>query len=79
MDHNIVMKNGMIYIVNKDAGEPIELYNERLNFISSQQPENINDYNNAIIYSRIYINVNKYGCSYNSFIMNQLEEMIKKI
>ncbi len=75
---SIFRKNNKIYIVHKEAIENYEQFIERGNFISSQEPQNEQEYENANLYSHIYIN-NKYlKCHYKSDIMDRLEKMISK-
>lgn len=71
--------NGMLYKVQRDPHEANEIYLERGNFIACQTPKNKNDYNNAVIFSRIYINVKYFKCCYNENITNTLNNMIKNI
>ena len=73
---SIFRKNNKIYIVHKDELEPYEHFIERGNFIASQEPQDEEQYNYIVSYSRIYIN-NKYlGCEYQDQIMKELNKML---
>ena len=76
---SVFRKNNKLYIVHKNDLENYEHFIERGNFISSQNPETQQEYDNVVLYSYIYIN-NKYlGCEYHQVIMNKLNDMVKKI
>lgn len=72
-------KDNTICIVNKNRNEPIHHYNERGYFIVCQKPTNKNEYNKAVIYSNIFINVKYLKCSYNTKIMENLTTMTNNL
>jgi hypothetical protein len=75
---SVFRKNNKIYIVHKEDLENYEHFIERGNFIASQLPKTEEEYNEVVLYSRMYIN-NKYlGCEYNQSIMHKLQEMVNK-
>jgi len=69
----------LIYLVERDDEEPFEYLMDRGYFIANQMPQNDDEYNNALLYSRIYINHKYFGCIYNNVIMNELNKMIVKL
>lgn len=70
-------KGNIICKVDQDLDESDDNYIERGYFITSQNPKNDEEYNNALLYSRIYINVYYKKCIYEDKIMRTLEKMLK--
>jgi hypothetical protein len=71
------IKDGHICYVVKDSYEPTEYFLERGHFIVSQKPNSKEEFNIAVLYSRILINVRYHGAVYNSEAMIKLESMLK--
>jgi thymidine kinase len=72
-------KDGNMCSIEKDQYEMNKRFRERGQFVASQKPQTDKEYDEAVIYSRIYIN-NKYtGCIYNDKIMERLKELIKNV
>jgi hypothetical protein len=65
-------KGNYMCIVDRDIAEPIERFIDRGNFILNRKPLTKEAYNEALIYSRIYINVKYLKCVYDDKIMNNL-------
>ena len=72
----IFAKNGYICYLDQDVYETLEQFIQRGNFIVSQKPLSIEEYQKALTYSRIMINVKYSGAKYNSNIMDILEQML---
>lgn len=68
-------KNNLICLIEQNNHEPLEHFLERCNFITSQPIKNNNDYNKAILYSRLYINHKYLKCTYNDDVMSELNKM----
>lgn len=71
-------KNFIIYL-KRDDGEPREYYTERGYFIVSQQPETQEEYDQAVLYSRIYINKKYKKCEYGNIIEKKIKKMMKNV
>ena len=76
---SIFLKNGYLCLLSKDDGESYENYYKRLVFVVSQKPKDIEEYNESVKYSRIYINKKYFGCEYSSIIMKKTDEMEKNM
>jgi hypothetical protein len=72
-------KNGFICKIDRDSNESLELWYNRGWFVVSQQSKNIDEYNEAIKFSRIWINITKYGCKYDDSIVNRLDELLNNV
>jgi len=72
-------KDDYICQLDRDFGESLEAYLIRGLFIVSQKPKTLKEYNNAIKYSRIYINVKHCKCGYSEPIMNNLNSMTQNM
>lgn len=72
-------KGNYICLVFKDMNESKEYFIERGNFIVSQTPNNDNEYNNAVLFSKIHINVKYLSCNYDNNIMIQLKKKQTKL
>lgn len=75
---SIFVGKGNLYLVNKDESESIEEFIKRGNFVAAVCPINRQEYENAVIYSRIMLNVECKGSSYNQEVMNKLSDYYKK-
>lgn len=75
----IFRNKNLIYLIERDEAEPLEYLMARGYFIANQMPQNKDEYNNALLYSRIYINHKYFGCVYNNIIMDDLNKMIVKL
>ena len=69
-------KGNKICIVSPDYDETLEEFAERGYFITSQKPKNLDEYNKAEYYSRIFINVKNKKCEYEPIIHKQLQNML---
>lgn len=72
------IKNGYVAILTRHTTEPKEYFLERGNFIVSQQPKTKEEYEEAINYSRIMVNVKYHGSEYNKEVMTKLKEMMDR-
>lgn len=72
-------KDGYVCPLFKDKCESIEQYNIRGKFVVSQKPKSQKEYDEAVKYSRILINVKLYKCIYDSKIMENLKNMEEKM
>ena len=72
---SVFRKNNKIYIVHKSTLEPYEHFIERGNFIAAQEPTK-EEYENVLLYSRMYINNKHLGLEYQPAIMKKLGQMI---
>lgn len=68
-------KDGFMVIITKDPYETSESFNDRGNFIVSQKPKTKAELDEAIVYSRIYVNCDRTGCEYEKEIMDKLAKM----
>ena len=71
----IFEKDGYVILLKKDIGEPTEHLVERGYFVVSQKPKTQEEYDIAILYSRIYINKKYKKCKYGDTIENKLMDM----
>ena len=69
-------KENQVCIIEYDENEPMEFVNERGYFVINQKPETQEEYNKAILYSNIFINVKFRGCEYNDKVMAILKSMM---
>jgi len=75
----IFIKDNYICDIKKDAFEPLEIFIERGNFIATQKPKNIDEYNEAVKYSRIYANCKFKNCQYSDTVMKKLKKYKKNV
>lgn len=68
-------KNGYFIIIEKDKNEFDDQFTERGMFIVSQKPQNENELNECIRYSRIFRNVKFNKCKYDNETMDMLKNM----
>lgn len=68
-------KNNLICLIDQGVHETNEHFIERCNFITSQPIKNDNDYQKAVLYSRIYINHKYLKCGYENDVMSELDKM----
>ena len=74
----IFKKRGHVIILTRDK-EPIEWFVNRGYFVVSQFPNSIEEYNNAVTYSRIYVNKKYKKCGYSEKIEKRLRNMTKNM
>jgi len=72
----IFSKNGSFIILEKDIYEPHEHFIDRGNFIVSQQPKNNSEFTQALVYSRIFVNVKYNRAKYSDEVMEILEKKV---
>lgn len=72
-------KEGYVCIIDRSLGEIYEHYYLRGLFVVSQKPNSKEEYDKAVAYSRIYINVIHLKCIYSDEIMEELNKMINNI
>lgn len=65
--------------VERDPVESYEEYTMRSYFVTSQMPKTADEYDTAVKYSRIYINVHNKKCVYTKAVMDSLKLMEKKV
>lgn len=75
----IFKKDSCVINLTRDPFEPEELFIERGYFVVSQKPKSKQEFNYAILYSRIYINYNFKNCNYTDYIIMELNKMIKNL
>lgn len=66
-------KDDKIYFVQIQSNELPEHFYERVKFIMNRNIKNNNDYDEAIIYSKIHINMKYYKCEYPDKIVKKLK------
>ena len=75
-------KDGYVILLEKDVEEPIEHHIERGYFVVSQKPKTKEEYDNAVLYSRIYINKSHKQCKYSEkiekIVTKMCENMLKQ-
>ena len=64
MKEAIFIKNGRFFLVKRDKFETIERFNERGWFIANKNPNTVEEYDEAVRLSRIWINKNFGGLGY---------------
>ena len=74
--NTIFKKDGYICYLERDKYETIEQFIDRGNFIVSQKPSNMEEYQKALTYSRIMVNVKYSGAKYTNTIMDILDKML---
>lgn len=74
-----VEKDGYVIAIKKETGEPHEHVIERGYFVVSQQPETQEEYEEAVRFSRIYINKKYKQCKYDEEIENAVTEMSSRM
>jgi len=72
---HVFTENGFFCTIEQDDDEPLEQFYERGHFIVSQKPISIIKFNEAIIYSRIWINKKYLGCEYDENVNQKLKKM----
>jgi hypothetical protein len=70
----IFNKNGLTYKVMKGKNESIKMFDERLKFIISQNPQTNKHMNEIITYSYVHVNILFLNCKYSDNIMNKLNQ-----
>lgn len=68
----------MIKLEEREEDEPKEWYNDRGYFVVSQMPTTIEEYDEAVKYSLIFVNYKYNKNGYNTEIENKLKKMIAK-
>jgi hypothetical protein len=74
----LFIKDGYVCYLKKNINEPIEHFIERGNFVTSQKPQNVDEYNEYVNYSRIMINIKYNKTTYNNEVMQKYNNMINK-
>ena len=72
---SLFSKNGNYYIIEKDNFESIEKFNERGWFIANISPKNDKEFNEAILLSRIMINIKYNGAIYDKILMKKISDL----
>lgn len=72
------VKNGYMVTVERDLGEPLERFTTRGYFVAGIKPATKSDYNEAVLYSRIYANHLFLKTEYHPACMETLNELIAK-
>ena len=67
-------KDNKIYYIQILPNELPEHFYERVKFITNQDINNINDYDEVILYSKIHINIKYYKCEYPDKIMKIMKK-----
>lgn len=75
----IFKKDGFVCNVEQDKYEQKEHLIVRGYFVVSQKPITKEQYDEAILYSRIYVNTKFKKCLYNDEITHKLETMVAKV
>jgi hypothetical protein len=76
---HIFMKNGFYCKIEQDENETREHFYERGNFIVSQKPSTESDLNQAIKFSKIWLNILYLGCEYSDEILCKLKKFEKNM
>ncbi len=77
--NKIFYKNGFFCIVSKDLGESYEQFLNRCHFIVCQKPITVEQFNNALTMSRIWINIKYYNSIYSNDVHNIIKSMEKNL
>jgi len=72
-------KSGYVCRLERDQGEPLEHFTERGIFVVSQKPKTTEEYENAVLHSRLYSKMKHDGCQYGPKLLSITEEMEKKV
>ena len=64
--------------IDRSRTESDQMFYDRCTFIVNLDPKTESEYNQAVLYSNIYVNHKYLKCLYNSEIMNQLNKMTIK-
>ena len=75
----IFEKNCYIIILEQEEDEPLEWHIDRGYFVVSQIPTTVEEYNEAVRYSRIYVNHKYKKNGYDDEIENKLKKMMTRI
>lgn len=70
-------KNKTLCIITQQDTETQEIFTDRCNFITSQQINDNDDYNQIVTLSYVYINMKYLKCKYDSLTENKIKQMIK--
>lgn len=69
----IFKKNGFMCNVSRDTYEHLESLINRGYFVANQKPTNNQLYEEAVLYSRIYMNIKYKKCEYNNQVLQKLQ------
>lgn len=72
-------KKGYICWIERDDFECNMSFNTRGMFVVSQKPNNRQEYDRAILLSKMYINYKVMGCVYDDKMMEKIVEMEKNL
>lgn len=75
----VFRKNGLSVMVEMDSHESYEMFAKRGWFIVCQKPETLDEYNEAVRFSRIYVGVKDHGRIYSDSIMIKLDKKCEKL
>lgn len=76
--NGLVRKGNIICIVKRNEGENIDVFLNRANFIVSQKLNNNKSYNEIVILSNVYANMEHLKCDYSTTIKKKIDDMQKK-
>ena len=68
-------KDEYVVFLKMDSGEIYDHFIERGLFVASQKPKTDKEYEEALLYSKIYMSSKIYGCVYQKNVMDRLKEM----
>lgn len=69
--------NGIGYEIKRNKHEIDENYQMRLLFVSLLKPNTLKKFNEAVMYSNIWINIEFLKCKYSSIIENKITKIIE--
>lgn len=72
MEKRLVEHNLNFYIIEQDIYEPDEIFQERVNYVTSNLESDTFD--NLIKKSRLLANIKNFGCTYNKTISDILQK-----
>lgn len=72
---SLFVRDGYVYYIERGNNEIDEHFFARSNFIVSQKPKTEAEYEHAVKYSKIYINIKFLKCKYNQEIVDELNKI----
>jgi len=73
------LKRGNLVVIKKELGESQEYFIKRGYFVASIFPHIISDYEEAIKYSRLFINIKYHRAIYSNSLVNKITELEKNL
>jgi hypothetical protein len=77
--HTHYTKNGKVIKLHRDIGETREQYEDRSNFVISQDISSPVKLDDMVLLSRVYRNVKYDNASYSTDLINKMKSLIENI